>query len=69
MVCHKMYNKTLHQQHKFLLFQITIRSRKQMPPIHSQTFLHSTQPHHPGIHISSHCVLFISLLVIPTQTF
>ena len=45
MVCHQnvLYNKTLHQQHMFPLFQITIHSRKQLPPIHSQTFLHFIQ--------------------------
>ena len=36
-------NKTLRQQHMFSLFQITIHSRKQLPPIHSQTFLHFNQ--------------------------
>ena len=47
MVCLKtlLYNKTLHQQLMFSLFQITIRSHKQLPPIHSQTFL----PFYPSL--------------------
>ena len=41
MVYHKnaLCDKTLHQQHMFSFFQITIHSQKQLPPIHSQTFL------------------------------
>ena len=39
-----LYNKALHQRHVFSLFHITVHSRKQLPPIHCQTFLHPSIP-------------------------
>ena len=62
MVCHKnvLYNKTLHQQHMFLLFQITIHSHKQLPPIPSKRSSILSQPHRPHIPVCSHCVQCLS---------
>ena len=74
MVCHKTCYKTLHQQHMFSFFQITIPSHKQLPPILSQTFLHfilaslSLHPL-PHPHLKVLCVVFICLFVDCVATF
>ena len=70
---HILCYRTLHQQHMFSLFQITIHSHKQLPPIHSQPFLHfcpslivpepPPQPPPPHPHLKVLCVVFICLLV------
>ena len=67
MVCSQTYYIIKHCTNKtcFSLFQITIYSHKQLPPKHSSVL---SQPHHPCIPISSHCMLCLSarlLIVCP----